>query len=360
METTLIPKFIALPVSLLISLVFTVSIIDLARKLKLYDANNHLKQHREKVCSLGGISIFAAFWISACLFLKFNGSGVARFLFIGAFILFLTGVKDDLVGIPALKRLLVQIGVASLMFWGGLRLTYLPGFDIELPIVISYLLTTLLIGAIVNAYNFIDGINGLAGGLAAISSLAFAFLFHFSGLENLAVMALALSGSIFGFLYFNFRQAKIFMGDNGSTFIGVMLSFFAISFFQNHALNGGPIEWQPALVPAILIVPMFDMLKVIGGRMMKGASPFKGDRKHVHHLFLNAGAGQDAACYVLYVWNISVILFSLKWLSNNFVIGLLMVALFGCLPYIGLYFFSKYKKEKSRPKLHATNASDAY
>lgn len=358
MEPTLIPKIIALPIALAISLLFTVSIIDLARKLKLYDANNNLKQHLEKVCSLGGISIFAAFWIGTSLLREFSGGDMVGFLFIGSFFLFLTGVKDDLVGIPPLKRLLIQIGVASLLFWGGVRLTYLPGFEIELPLIVSYFLTIILIGTVVNAYNFIDGINGLAGGLSVISSLAFALVFYIIGLEKYAIMAFVLSGAILGFLYFNFGKAKIFMGDNGSTFIGVMLSFFTIIFLEHYTAQGNPASLQPTLVLAIIMVPIFDMAKVVVGRLFRGISPFRGDRTHIHHVLLNAGLKQEMVCYALYAWSILLIIGAIIFLPENIFLATLMLILVGGIPYVALNNFQKIGKEKEQPKLNATKASD--
>src|SRR5690606_27434975 len=100
--------------------------------------------------------------------------------------------------------------------------------------------------------------------------------FYISGLEDLAVMPLALAGAIIGFLCFNFGEAKIFMGDNGSTFIGVMLSFFTITFIEQLANNEGLVHFQATLVLAILFVPVFDMAKVIVGRLFRGYSPFRG------------------------------------------------------------------------------------
>ena len=357
METNF-PILIAFLLSLGISVMFTLSIIDLARKKKLFDGNTKLKRHIEQVCSLGGIAIFSAFWIGVCLMSGFYGSATIGYLFAGAFILFVTGVKDDLVGIAPLKRLSIQIGVASLLFAGGLQLTYIPGLDIELPMVASYLLTITLIGAIVNAYNFIDGINGLAGGLAMIASLAFGVLFYISGMENYATMALALAGAVLGFLVYNFGTAKIFMGDNGSTFIGIMLSFFTITFLQNHVINGGVIDWSPVVLIAIILVPMLDMVKVIFSRMARGKSPFKGDRTHIHHLLLQAGMKQNTACYLIYTWNTLAILIASNLMIQDILLSGLLLLLIGCVPYAALNFFARVQKEKDQSGLHTKKAGD--
>lgn len=360
MESTLLPKIISLPVAVGLSILFILSIIDLAKKLQLFDANNELKHHMEKVCSLGGIAIFAAFWIASCLLSGIEGHPALNYLFVGSFILFLTGVRDDLIGIAPLKRLFIQIGVASLMFVGGIQLTYIPGLTETLPVWLSYLLTITLIGTVVNAYNFIDGINGLAGGLATISSLAFAIFFYFSGLPQFAAMALALAGALIGFLWFNFGTAKIFMGDNGSTFIGVMLSFFAITFLQNHTLSGGSINYSPVLLFAIMIIPIFDMIKVVIRRMFQGLSPFQGDRTHIHHLFLNAGFNQRKICYLIYSWSIVVIASSFNFLSQNILIGGLLLVLICSLPYVMLNRFASIQKEKDASKISSTKPSEIF
>ena len=357
METAILPKIFSFPIALGISALLTLSLIDLSKKLGLFDANNHLKQHREKVCSLGGISIFVAFWMALCLTPGLEAVPCYNHLFAGSALLLLVGVKDDLVGVPPFKRLFFQIGTASIMFMGGIRLTYLPGLEMELPLLASYLLTIVVIGAVVNAFNFIDGINGLAGGLSAIASFAFSVLFYISGLEGYAIAALTLAGAILGFLWFNFGQARIFMGDNGSTLLGVILSFFVISFLENHVLNGGIIEWHPALVLAILSVPIMDMIKVILGRLLRGASPFMGDRTHIHHLFLGAGLEQKKICYFLFLWSISVIILFTGWMPINIIAGGLVLLAVGSLPYFGLDFFLKNIKKKV-PQLPAAKASE--
>ncbi len=359
MDTTLVPKMFSFPISLIVSLLFTLSIIDLANRKKIFDGNNSLKHHLERVCSLGGISIFSSFWIAISIVSEVHGIVAFNYLFVGAFIVFLTGVKDDLVGISAIARLAIQVGVASLMFAGGVRLTYLPGLEVEVPVFASYFLTVFLIGAVVNAYNFIDGINGLAGGLAIISALAFAMLFYFSGMGEYAVLALALAGAVFGFLWFNFGRAKIFMGDNGSTFIGLLLSFFTVVFFQNHARVGGGIACPPLVVFSFLAVPLVDLAKVVLGRVSRGCSPFKGDRTHIHHLMLNAGFGQRSICWALYTWSAVVIAVSFVLLPQNIVIGGLALLLAGSLPYLLLNIFSKTKKEKQHLRVTATKAGEA-
>ena len=345
------PNFLPFAASLGISAVFTLSIIDLARKKNLFEANSKIKLHTEQVCSLGGVSIFSAFWIASCLY----GSGITQpagaYLFAGSFLLFLTGIKDDLVGLPPLQRLAIQIGVASLLFYGGVQLTHLPGMATPLPPVASYFLTIFLIGAVVNAFNFIDGMNGLAGGLALISSIAFALLFFLAGANEFAVIALILAGAILGFLLFNFGKAKIFMGDNGSTFIGIMLSFLTIVFLRPEIQAEMPTQVSPAILVAVLLVPMMDMLKVVCGRLIRKKSPFRGDLTHVHHLCQKKGLSSLQVCSMLFAWNALVIVLSFFWLPQNTYIAAFAILLVGSVPYLVLNL--------STDKVHTARRSPA-
>ncbi|MEZ4962602.1 MAG: MraY family glycosyltransferase [Saprospiraceae bacterium] len=340
--------YTALPfmLALIMGLFLTSSIIDLAKKMKLFDGNNHLKVHVEKVCSLGGIAIFAAFWVAFLLTGPTSGIAGEGHLFVGSFVLFLTGVKDDLVSIPAKKRLLIQLGVASLLFFGGVQLTQIPGMDFTFPLPVSYFLTIFLMGALVNAFNFIDGINGLAGGLAFIASLAFSLLFFMAGANGLGFMALALAGAVMGFLWFNFGKAKIFMGDNGSTFIGIILSYFCVSFLNPDIQAGFATPVSPVVLLAVLIVPLADLIKVVLSRLVRRQSPFIGDRNHIHHLLERTGLGHRSICMRLFGWNIFVILFSLLLLPQNILLACATIFVAGGLPYLALNIAAYFRKGK--------------
>ena len=334
-------------ISLLASILFTTSIIDLGQKKKLFETNSLLKCHKEQVCSLGGISIFAAFWIAIFLTGIVKEIASVELLFVGSFILFLTGVKDDLVGIPPLRRLFIQVAVAGMLFIGGVQLNYLPGISAELPMAVSFLVSIFIMGAIVNALNFIDGINGLAGGLSVISLVSFSLLFYFSGEFALAGMALALTGAVIGFLWFNFGTAKIFMGDNGSTFLGIILSFFFITSLNKSLMPGNFAPFAPAVLLAILIVPLGDLVKVTLTRVADGKSPFKGDRTHIHHILTKMGLSAENTCWLLYGWSAVVILFSMYLLPQNIFIALPILIAIGSLPYVFISLRAKLGKNKN-------------
>lgn len=325
------------------------SIIEMAKQKKLFDVNNPLKLHKEQVSPLGGIAIFSAFWITLGVFSSNGLSRESVLLMAGAFLLFLTGVKDDLISMPALRRLVVQIGVASLMYVAGIQLTTIPGTGIVLPWPASFLLTILLTGAIVNAYNFIDGINGLASGLAIIGAVVFALLFLQMGNPHAALVAGSLAGSLLGFWFFNFGNAKIFMGDNGSTFVGIMLTYLVVTFLEMPAIRSAQPTLSPWIAFAIVSVPLADLVKVVLSRVLRGISPMKGDRTHIHHLFGGLGLGPRSVCFVLYGWEIFAIIFCIFLLPKDLYLSGSLLLLTTGLPYVVVLLAGKIQRAKKRP-----------
>ncbi len=312
----MLPALSASGGAFLLSTVLTAAVIRLAGKLQIYDGNNHLKVHVERVSPLGGIGIFAACWVAVLVLWSEQLPKVYLSLLSGSLLLFLIGVKDDLVGIPALRRLLYQVVIAVALGWFGVRIGEWPVGGMAIPMWAGMALTVLLTVALINAYNFIDGVNGLAGGLSATSAMAFGWMFHQAGMEAEALAASGLAGSILGFLVFNFGRAKIFMGDNGSTFIGLMFSFFAIRLSSSGQLDasGRPSDFLLPVYP--LLLPAGDMAKVVLWRIRRGFSPFRGDRTHIHHLMGNLGFGHRAISLSLYGWNLVVILVGFQLLAG--------------------------------------------
>lgn len=320
--------------SFVLSIWCTTSLIELAIKKKLFEENNALKDHKERVSSLGGIAIFASSWIALGLGNVFPDLHVLSWIFAGSFILFLTGVKDDLVGVHAFLRLLIQMVVATILFVGGIRLCCMPGIEGEIPLFASYGLTLLIMGSMINAFNFIDGVNGLAGGLSAISLVAFSGLFFYLDNQVLGTAALIIAAAVAGFLWFNFGSARIFMGDNGSTFLGVMLSFFLISLVNLTLTDASATGISPWISLAFILIPVADMGKVLFGRLIRRKSPFKGDRTHIHHLLAGLGLGHRAICIWLYSWSLLVIFFALFFLSAQPLVALGTLLVLSGIPYL--------------------------
>ncbi|GAA4093668.1 hypothetical protein GCM10022392_15260 [Mucilaginibacter panaciglaebae] len=220
------------------------------------------------------------------------------------------GLKDDLSGVNSSTKFMVQFVVASiLVIPGNIRLTSMYGVlgIYELPVVMGSALSVVAIIMIINAFNLIDGIDGLAGISGILSNLAFAGLFFYIHQYEVAIVSLILVGSILGFLRYNLTPAKIFMGDTGSLFIGLISAVMAIRFIELTKFNtlGVPqISAGPALAVAILIVPVFDTIRIFFVRILNGISPFTADRNHIHHRILRLGYTHFQTTIILSVFNL--------------------------------------------------------
>ncbi len=286
------------------------SIITMAKLLGLYDKPNSRKLHTTKIPRLGGIGIFVSFLLSIWFVIPDQSLPNARFLYSALLLLFFSGLKDDIVVMSPINKLLIQLFAASLITIGqGITIDHFHGIlginEITYPASITLSIFTIIV--ITNSINLIDGVDGLAGGIGFITALAFALWFNNIGQSGFALMAFALSGALLGFLLFNFNPAKIFMGDAGSLTVGFLLSIFAIKFisinspisnFENKILSA------PAIAISILIVPLYDTLRVFIIRTIKRKSPFVADRNHVHHILLKIGLNHKMVCYTLYAISI--------------------------------------------------------
>jgi UDP-N-acetylmuramyl pentapeptide phosphotransferase/UDP-N-acetylglucosamine-1-phosphate transferase len=209
-------------------------------------------------------------------------------------VIFFLGIKDDILILSATKKFIGQLVAAGIVIkFGGIQITNMYGFlgMHELSHTTSVLLTLFTIVVITNSFNLIDGVDGLAGCLGLLTSAIFGYYFYKTGLVLYSLMAFSLSGSLVAFLIYNFSPAKIFMGDTGSLLIGLLNSIFVIKFISiaDTPSFGFPLESAPAIGFAILIVPLFDTLRVVGIRIINRRSPFSPDRNHIHHFLLDLG-----------------------------------------------------------------------
>jgi UDP-N-acetylmuramyl pentapeptide phosphotransferase/UDP-N-acetylglucosamine-1-phosphate transferase len=265
---------------------------------------------------LGGLAIFAAFMSSLTIFGEM-GFGIQH-LIAGCIILFFIGLKDDLVSVSAFKKFFVQLlATGIIIFMGDIRITSFQGVlgIHELDLELSYLFTFVVIMGISNSINLIDGLDGLAGTILVIVSISFGIYLHlYGGPERsaYAMVSICLVGAIIGFLRFNFSNALIFMGDTGSLMSGLIVSVLAIQFIEMFKIPGGP-----SLAVSILVVPVFDTLRVFTLRILKGLSPFTPDKNHLHHQLLRMGLSQIGTVLTLAGFNISVILIAIYFSDNG-------------------------------------------
>jgi UDP-GlcNAc:undecaprenyl-phosphate/decaprenyl-phosphate GlcNAc-1-phosphate transferase len=307
-------------------------IISLARSKKLVDEPDNLRKlHGRPVPSLGGIAIFVGIIISFSLFMGSNMPAFYPFLVASSVLLLTVGVKDDIVAMRAFRKFLAQLLAASIVVIGGnLRLTSLDGFLglSSVPDGVAILWTILAIVFIINAFNLIDGIDGLAAILALVGALFFGIWFFINGHIGEAILAAALLGALLGFLRYNLYPARIFMGDTGSLVIGLILAVMAFRMIELNAVSLVYTFNSPTVFAiSLMIIPLSDTFRIILVRLIKRKSPFLPDRNHIHHRLIKLGFGHRNICRFLVIVNIIIIALtiSLNQLDIHFSYFLLFI-----------------------------------
>ena len=300
-------------VSFIITFLAIPVVLQIAEQKKLYDIPDDRKVHTRPVSSLGGVAIFGGFLLASLLSIQGYLSPEFQYFFAAAVIIFFLGLKDDLTVLSASKKFIGQvIAAAILIHLGGIRLESMHGlFGFEqVPEAFGFALSYLTIIVVINSFNLIDGIDGLATSLGILSMLIFGTYFFVIEQQAYALLAYSMAGSLVAFIIFNHHPAKIFMGDSGSLLIGLINSILVIKFINsaNEPLVAIPVQSAVAVGFAILIVPLFDTLRVFSIRIINGKSPFTPDRNHVHHLLLERGLGHVAVTLTCIGINIGFIL----------------------------------------------------
>lgn len=273
--------------------------------------------HKVSVPTFGGIAIFCGILFSIIFWINLAQYSDLQTLLSALLIVFFIGVIDDLISLSPLKKLLGQLfAIAVVIHFTGLRITSMYGiFTVhELPDWLSLFLTAFTMVVITNAYNLIDGLDGLAASVGIVMTFFFGLLFLINDQLEYVALSWSLTASLLAFLKFNFHPAKIFMGDTGSLVIGFLLSVFAVRIVgSNIVCEDFNFDAKgSALAIAILIVPLFDALRVFVLRLSKGVSPLSPDRNHIHHNLSDLGYGHRRIS--LYIC-----------LANLFFIGLVVV-----------------------------------
>ncbi len=276
--------------------------IHLARKWNCLDEPGGRRIHDEPTPRWGGIAFFLGILPIFC----FIGLGRAFFSYLAAsFLLVVIGSVDDRRELGFTTKFFAMLAaITTVIFGGGLQIHQIGTYGsigiVKLGIV-AIPFTYLCIIGVTNSINLIDGLNGLAGGLAFFASLFIGVAAYVSRNFELAGVCMGFTGALAGFLLYNFgTQASIFMGDSGSLFLGFSLSVFSILLTQDPRFHVEPLF--PVLV---LLIPIFDTLRVMGTRLFNGRSPFKADTTHLHHLLLNRGL--PVTGIATFLWSLTVI-----------------------------------------------------
>ncbi|MCB9046518.1 MAG: undecaprenyl/decaprenyl-phosphate alpha-N-acetylglucosaminyl 1-phosphate transferase [Chitinophagales bacterium] len=314
--------------ALIISIISIPQIIMVATKKRLYDTpDNDRKIHLRVIPNLGGIGIFFGFITTASLFISPEAFAKWNYIIAASLLLFLVGIADDLISLSPSKKFFTQFIAAFIVVCvADIRLKSLHGIlgvYGDLPYWWSAIFSIVGVIFITNAYNLIDGIDGLAGSIGVLSTLTLGISLAGFGHPGAACLSFCLLGGIVGFLRYNISPAKIFMGDTGSLLIGFIISLLCIMAVNtfNAESSFAKIVTSPAnmlvIGLSVLFVPVFDTFRVFTTRLMKGVSPFKADRTHLHHYLLDMGFTHTDTVVVLIVANILIITVSLLMQDFN-------------------------------------------
>ncbi|MDD3078230.1 MAG: MraY family glycosyltransferase [Paludibacter sp.] len=238
---------------------------------------------------------------------------------------------DDLIDIKVKWKLLGELVSAFfLIVLADIRLTSLHGFlgIYFIPQFLSYLLSFFVFIVIINALNLIDGVDGLASGLGIIYTIFFAIYFGLADYPNLSASAYAMVGSLAVFFIYNVfgKRNKIFMGDSGSLLLGYMITLYVFEFCEINSVDiyaNYHVNSAPAVAISLLMVPLFDTLRVMLTRIKNGVSPFHPDKNHIHHLLLKTGLKHRQVTFVLMI--VSIVFLFIGILCRNLGIGYLVL-----------------------------------
>lgn len=342
---------LALLISFLITWAVIPVVIRVAELKHLFDEpDQDRKKHIRKTPTLGGIAIFAGLIIAFSTLRDFQNLIDVKYLIPALIIIFFAGIKDDILVLTPLKKLLAQFVSAFLIVvLGNIKINSFYGMlgIQEIPYLFSVIFTIMAIIAIINCYNLIDGVDGLAGSLGCMAAFTFGIWFYLTGHWSMTLLSFSLAGSLLGFLIYNWQPAKIFMGDTGAMLVGFILAVLAIHFIElNKNMDVSNVYWihaSPSVAMGIMAIPIFDMLRVFFLRVVRKGSPFQSDRKHLHHLILDAGYSHRTVSIILLLWNLSiaVLCFTLKDIKSSYMLLLILAAVL--LPMAAL----SYRRRKS-------------
>lgn len=310
--------------SFIITYLVIPKVINVVHFKQLHDDPNERSSHKKNTPTLGGISFYFTLSIALYFLAKWDTTNIINSLVPGLAILFIIGLKDDLVSVLPLTKIFSQlVAIAFLLSNNDLLITSLNGFlgFYEIHSVTSYIISTLFMLSIINSFNLIDGIDGLAASIGVIVCTFFSILFYQTNQFFYSLLSIALVGTLVAFLFYNLSERKkIFMGDTGSLIIGFLVSFLSIKLLSTDATLLSAFSFNPENLPIIvgaaIIIPLFDTVSVFIIRTTTGKRFFKADRNHIHHTFLEFGFSHRKVSFIIGISNI--VFFALIFLVSQF------------------------------------------
>lgn len=336
-------------------------IIRVAHSKRLFEPFDERKIHTKIVPPMGGVAIFIGFTLSSIIATDGISFDALKYIIASVIIMFFIGLKDDLMDISARKKLMVQIFAAVILITlGNVRFTHLHGifWTEEIGYITSLILSIFAMVVIINAFNLIDGIDGLASGLAMLAATTFGIWFFIAGNIQFSILSFALVGSLAGFFIYNVfgHRNKLFMGDTGSLIIGLVISALVVNFNEFNIDNTllYAVEAAPAVSFAIIIVPLVDTLRVMTIRILDKKSPFTADTNHIHHRLLELVPSHLKVTMIIVSINALVIAFALMLnqlplnVNLQFLLVFILGVIFSFLPSIVLRIKTAEKLKQKR------------
>lgn len=317
----------------LISFIMTPLVIRIARRFGAVDIpKDDRRMHKTPMCLWGGIAIFTGFFVSMFLFSNISTVKLVG-LFIASLIVLVTGMIDDIKPLGAKIKLLMQIVAALVLVFSGYKINYFTDFFGDSGVIqvsnwAALPITVIWIVGVTNTVNLIDGLDGLAAGISAIAAVTLSYIAILNHRYDAAMITLILAGSSIGFLPYNFNPAKIFMGDTGALFLGLVLAAVSVE----GALKGATAI--TVVVPILALgVPIFDTAFAILRRLINKRPIMEADKGHLHHRLMSIGLGQKKTVLSMYLISAllgagAIALLKQNWLHAGVLLGLAAIVVF--------------------------------
>lgn len=355
--------FVPLAISLFLVGWIHPRLVKIALLKNIVDNPDARKLQRSPVPVLGGVAVFFGIVIGIGIgSIAVNCAGLLVVI-VAMMAMLYTGTMDDILNLSPALRFLIEVIVVLLLIYGG-------GYCIDdfhglwgigpLPGWIAVPLTVFAAVGIINAINLIDGVNGLSSGYCILACVMFGSLFCLAGDTKMTILAAVSAGALIPFFFHNVfgKTSKMFIGDGGTLVMGAVMSVFVIEILHRNSLCAAYVSSGVGLIPfalAVLCVPVFDTVRVMSTRILKGTSPFHPDKTHLHHMFIDLGCSHAAVTLAILTLNISVVLcwWGLVALDVPVDVQLYAVVGMGILATFGLYHFIEWHQHRNTAFLRA-------
>ena len=332
----MIKEILAFVIAAAVTAVLTPLCIKIAPKIGAMDVpRDSRRMHTRPIPRFGGVAILAGVMVGFIMIWPFGEQ--YRGIFIGAVMVFILGIIDDLTDLPPKVKFLGQIAAAVVLWFFSLQIRGMANFlpfgpmYISFPAWLSIIVTVFWVVAITNAVNLIDGLDGLAAGIACIACLSVAYSANYTHRYSTCILILSVAGAAFGFLLFNFHPAKIFMGDAGSMLFGFLLASVSL---VGDMPNKSVTLFSTLLPIMILGLPIFDEIFAIVRRAVSHKPIMQADRGHIHHRMMAQGYGQRRTVFALYIISALFGIAGILWTRRLKFEAIVLLFIVGCLIYV--------------------------